>query len=300
MSIKHLRISVPHKLSSQVFESFIAKFKPYKWLGAYENKNYFTHYNGHLDHNECKLIKCLDENEIEENEKNPHIQALIYYNENSIPTKQQISEFFKSQPILKGKDENGKNIAGYYHKEINKSEECNILYILKDGHIISKDGFKEDEWNELIKKTNEINNDKKLSSKEKLYNRYIEKFGLIYPSSKFNIFKFIDEIYIFEFKKSPLAIGHKTSYAIHILMHIHKNINEKNEDYYDILLRNIYNIKDHNELLFDLNNEKNKMEILRSLNVEYNCDFIDEDEDETPTKKELKQKKFNKKYNIKN
>ena len=33
---------------------------------------------------------------------------------------------------------------------------------------------------------------------EKLYNIYIEKFGLIYPISKFNIFKFIDEIYVLE------------------------------------------------------------------------------------------------------
>lgn len=234
---KHLRISCEHKNVSFVLQSFINKFKPVKWFAAYENKNELEiEYRDYIpnDHTKCRI----HEGELE---KNPHIQALMVYHEE--PSKQTVSDFFKKMPILKGKDENGKNIAGYYHKEIKKSEEENLIYMLKDGHIISYYGWTDEEINELTKKSELINENKKLSSREKLYKIYIEKYGIKYPSSKYKLFEFIDDVYIFDFKKSTPNMGMMGMNSRYILKMIHHNIEDKDNDHYEIILKDIYNIK---------------------------------------------------------
>jgi hypothetical protein len=82
-------------------------------------------------------------------------------------------------------------------------------------------------------------NDNKLSTKDILYNKYIEKNGYIYPKSSFDLFKFIDEVYVLEWNKTPLTMKYKISYSIYILMMIHKKIDLKNEELYNILLQNL-------------------------------------------------------------
>lgn len=246
MSIKHLRISCEHKHVNHVFQSFINRFKPKKWFGAYENKNKeaieYTDYNIN-EHSFCKQILCKEE----DTEINPHIQALMVYNIE--PTKQAISEFFKKMPILKNKDDKGKNIAGYYHKEITTDEETNLIYMLKDNHIISYGGYTETEIKELNKKSEIINEDKKLSPKEKLYNRWVKVKGITYPTSKYELYLFIDETYILEWNKSALATGHRNCYSIYILMMIHKNIELKNSLVYTELSKSIYNINEIQHLM---------------------------------------------------
>lgn len=275
MVSKHLRISVEHKHASNVIDSFINKFKPIKWFVAYENKN--TLNIKYDDYEINNHHKCVQECHIDEPyEINPHIQALITYNIE--PTKQAVSTFFKTQPILKNTNKELKNIAGYYHKEIVKSEENNIIYMMKDLHIICHNGYTEKEIEELMKKTIKINESKSLSSKEKLYNIYLEKYGIKYPKSKYHLYRFIDEIYIYEWKKSPLALGHKLSYSTHILFEIHRNIKDKNEELFEILSMNLYGIRDHDELIHNIDIEEARKYNLKCL-ADTNCDFIDEDEE---------------------
>jgi len=281
MSIKHLRISCEHKNVNHVLNSFISKFKPIKWFAAYENKNKEEcEYKDYIvnEHSNCKLIHN------EEEETNPHIQALMVYNIE--PSKQSVSDFFKKMPILKNKDESGKNIAGYYHKEINKTEEDNIIYMLKDGHIISYGGYTEKEIIELNKKSEIINEDKKLTSKEKLYNRWVKLNGLRYPKSKYELYIFIDETYILEWNKSALAAGHRNCYSMYIMAMIHKNIEKKNQLIYTELTKSIYNINEVQHLMEEnLIREEPQKPVIRKkglkqlLKMRKSEGFIDSDSD---------------------
>lgn len=265
MSEYHLRVSVKHDDAIKVLNDFMTAFKPIEVVCFYENKNYARTYISQCPgHENCK-ITCFNENEIIEEEINPHIHTYLKYDK--IPTKQKVSEFFKSQPILKAK-----NVAGYYHKKQSGTTEDNIVYVIKNNHCV----YKNIDIEKYKIKSEKINLDKKLSSKEKLYNRYIERFGLEYPSSKFEIFKFIDEIYVNEWDKSPLAMNHMMCYSRHILCKLHKNIINKNDKIYELLLLNIYNINNHRELIHDLNEEL-AAELCRKETKDYlNCDFIDE------------------------
>jgi|UniRef100_A0A6C0HVT8 uncharacterized Zn-finger protein len=78
---------------------------------------------------------------------------------------------------------------------------------------------------------------------EKLYNIYIKKFGLIYPISKFNIFKFIDEIYVLEWNKLPPLSEERICYSLYIIMKIHKElqITQQNENIYNNLIKKFVN-----------------------------------------------------------
>ncbi len=92
----------------------------------------------------------------------------------------------------------------------------------------------------------------KLNIKQIIYNKYIEKNGHIYPKSYFDLFNFIDEIYVLEWNKLPLTIKNIIPYSIYILMMIHKNINNKNEELYNILLQKIYKYEEmiHNQEIY--------------------------------------------------
>lgn len=235
----HLRVSVKHDLASDVINAFIKKFNPKKWICCYENKNdeeeapTFEEYDQKM-HDKCKI------NEDMYKEKNPHIHTYIMYTK--VPTKQKISEFFKTQPILKEG-----TVAGYYHREQTKTSAENIIYTTKGKHFISYHGFTESEIENFNVKNDKINEDKQLHTREKLFNRYkenvINNSGYEYPPSKFELFKFIDETYVLEWNKSPLPIGHKVSCSLYILMRLHKEAKVKDNDNYNIIMKDLYNIK---------------------------------------------------------
>lgn len=230
----HLRISVTKENSKGIIQDFITAFKPIKYVSCFE----FSH---------------LD--------KNPHCHIYLKYDK--LPDRRRISEFFKKQPIEKG---DTKYKAGYYHKPQNKTTDEHICYVIKGGDYILNN-MTEDELQVAKTNTHKINENKKLSSKEKLYNLYIEKYGFNFPSSKFNIFKFIDEIYVLNFKKSPLAIGHKICYSIHIIINIYNNINNKTdfeELEYNKLLADLYNIKYQPDKMFEVINDQDKLEYLKN------------------------------------
>lgn len=283
--IKHLRISVRHDDASHVFDSFINKFKPIRWFAAYENKN--TEKNSYSQYDDKDHTNCLICNE----EINPHIQAVVVYNNE--PTKQQVSAFFKTMPILKNKTEDGKNVAGYYHVNVEKSEGENLIYMMKDGHLITKFGYDKAYLKILEERNKQIIVSKSLSSREKILNKWIEINKIRYPKSKYELFLFIDETYILDWNKSALSMGHKQCYSAYVLTKLHQKIENKNKELYDILMMNIYGIKDHEELIHEIDRDEAIKYNQRQCNEIINCDFIDEDDEIVISTKQLK---FNKKY----
>lgn len=242
----HLRISATKNNGEVILKSFCASFKPVEMVSAYENKG--TREDG--------------------TQINPHYHSYIKYG--TVPTKQALSSFFKKQVLLKPTDKN----AGYSHKIQKTTKEQNIIYTIKGGDIIINTIG--DDILSYKEKTELINDSKKLSSKEKLYNIWLMKKGLKYPESKFDLFKFIDEVYVLEWNKTPLASGHMNCYSRHILLMIHKNIEEKDIELYETLLLNIYSIRDHIELLHDINRNRVRKH-LNECEKAYSCaDFIDE------------------------
>lgn len=263
----HLRLSIQKTNALVLLNAFCASFKPAEVVSCYE----FT--------------KIEDDGTI----INPHTHSYLKYNKE--PTKQAISAFFKKWQYLLLKPT--KETAGYSHKKQKKGTEENIVYTIKGGdylqNTIGDDIVKYKEKTELI------NMSKTLSSREKIYNEWVLKNGIVYPSSKFNIFKFIDELYVLKYRKTPLAIGHKISYSIYLLMEIHNNINNKEEYKYNELLTGLYNI--NNEETRWQENLKTDEEVIKQkkpLNIkkmledrkkEYetdsdNIEFISDDETE--------------------
>lgn len=218
----HLRLSVEKQHALTLLNAFSASFKPVEMVSAFETKG--TREDGTLI--------------------NPHCHSYIKYE--AVPTKQAISAFFKKWKYLLLKPTT--ETAGYSHKTQKKTKEENIVYTIKGGDIlINTIG---DDILKYKEKTEQINNSKTLSSREKVFNEWLLIKGLVYPDSKFSIYKFIDELYVLKWRKSPLAIGHKISYSIWLLMEIHSNITDKQEYKYNELLTGLYNI----------NNEQTKWE----------------------------------------
>ena len=238
----HLRVSVKLEHAEGVMKDFITAFKPKEYVCCYENKG-------------------DDKNE----EVNPHIHCYLKYDKE--PSKQKVSEFMKRQPILKNE-----TVAGYYHRKQTKTTDENIVYTIKGRHYIVKNI----DVSSAELKTECINQDKKLSSREKLYKRYVLKNGINYPMSKYMLFEFIDDVYIFEFKKSPPNNSQLAMYSRFILKMIHSEVNKKNDDLFKLLLLNIYGIRDHLELVHDTNRKEAEAYTRRNYNEVINCDFIDE------------------------
>lgn len=210
----HLRISTTKKNGLAVLNEFQSSFKISAIVSAFEHKGIET---------DGTII-------------NPHCHSYIKYYET--PTKQAISAFFKKWKhlIIKPKSET----AGYSHIKQKKSKEENIIYTIKDGDIIINTLG---DLNIYKEKTKMINDSKSLSSRDKLFQEWMtEKGHVCYPTSKFELFKFIDEIYVLKWNKSPLAMGHKICYSTFILMKTHELAVNKNIEIYEMILHSLYNI----------------------------------------------------------
>lgn len=247
---KHLRISVKYANAKNVIEAFIGRFKPIEWVCCYENKN-------------------ANPTDLSE-EINPHIHCYLKYEKE--PTSQKVSEFFKKQPIIKKN-----NVAGYYHRVQKETTEQNIVYTIKHQNFISSNIEKEILDN-YIKKSEEIDEDKKLKPNDKLYNRYIEKFGIMLPSSKFDIFKFIDEVYVLEFNKSPPSYGHLICYCKFIIIKLYKELNNVGcYTSYKELLLSLYNIRkeDQDNIEWSKAEWENANRIWDNRKIK-DCEYLDE------------------------
>ena len=171
---------------------------------------------------------------------NPHSHSYIEYNK--VPTTQKMSNFMKMQPLLRG---SFKCVAGYSHKIQKTTKEQQLIYLTKDSDIIYST-LSNEQLEPYKVKSEQINKDKLKTPKEKLLSRWIEKNGNVYPSSKYELFRFIDKIYVREYNKSPLALSHKTSYSTYIIEMLSDTVlkNEDNERLEKSLMCQIYGIRD--------------------------------------------------------
>lgn len=222
----HLRVSSTKQNSERVLNEFVSSFKIVAIVSAYEHKGI--------------------ENDIV---INPHCHSYIKYD--VVPTKQAISAFFKKWKHLIIKPAN--ETAGYSHIKQKKTKDENIIYTIKDGDIIKNTLGDLKEWQE---KTKIINDSKSLSSRDKIYNKWIDINGYNLPKSKYELFKFIDRIYILDWNKSPLSMGHKICNSIYLLEKINQTYKDTETLEYNVLLKDLYNIKSNNQEFIELNNEK--------------------------------------------
>lgn len=213
----HLRLSTTKENGLILLDAFLASFKPVEIVSAYENKG--TREDGTII--------------------NPHCHSYLKYE--TVPTKQAISAFFKkwSNLIIKPTTET----AGYSHTKQKKGTAENIIYTIKGGDILKN--TLGDQIKEYQQKTEQINQNKQLSSRDKILNEWVAEYGpMFYPHSKFHLFEFIDKIYVLKWKKSPLAYGHKVSYSIYILLNIHDLALNKDNTKYNKLMHSLYNINE--------------------------------------------------------
>jgi len=267
----HCRISTHKEHALILLNAFCASFKPAEIVSAYENKG--TREDGTII--------------------NPHCHSYVKYEK--VPTKQAISAFFKKWRhllIFKTNPEELAQTAGYSHKIQKKGREENIVYTIKGGDIIMNTIG--DDIKEYKIKTELINENKTLPSRDKILNEWRSEYGnCCYPDSKFKLFEFIDKIYVLKWKKSPLAYGHLVSYSKYILFSIHDLAINKNYDRYNEILHALYNINEGATLYendIEVNNKKkitqlNLKKMLKDKKEDYETDsdlieFEDSDTEE--------------------
>lgn len=132
----HLRVTGTKEQLISIIDKFIEKFTLNKYLFGYEEKGDNKHMHGHLE--------FID-----------------------TPSRQRISDFFKKH--LPERIKGGAPL--YYFKEVTKSKESNILYAMKEVDIL-KHNLSNSQFELLMKKTEEINEDKKLDQRHKLLNSF--------------------------------------------------------------------------------------------------------------------------------
>lgn len=233
--------------------------------------------------NVIEIVSCFEFTKIEEDGTmiNPHTHSYVKYGK--VPTKQSISAFFKKwkQFLLKPK----KETAGYSHKIQKKGTEENIVYTIKCGDYL-QNTLGEDAIRKYKDKTEVINISKTMTSRDKIYHEWLLKKGLCYPRSKFEIFEFIDRLYVINWKRSPLAYGHKVCYSINLLMSIDENIIEKDINRYKTLLHSLYNIKEEDTQFSEYTETKvakpfNILKLGKNKYIEEdeNVEYISDDDD---------------------
>lgn len=174
-----------------------------------------------------------------------HIHGHLEYEE--APSKSTLSDLFKRYKLS----------GLYYHKQLVKDKENNLLYVCKDLNIKSHN-LEQYELDEIISKTTAINEDKKRDTRHKLlelynkwfddnYNNYVIKtvneitlteetthkiteFDT-YINELDNIAMFINDLYIEVWDKEP-PLAHLSGYVLYIATKINSKLNCIN--FYDI------------------------------------------------------------------
>lgn len=195
----HLRITCNRETSVKMADEFTKKFSPVEYAYSYEEKGDNLHMHGHL----------------------------CYY-DNEVPKKQTLSDFFKKHNL----------IGLYYHKELTKEPQNNLLYVMKDLDII-KHNLALEYYEVLMKSTQRINEDKKKHARHKLLDiikqehlSFIEKGPLqgtepidlqnyddYYQAAPYrhlsDITKRIVNIYVQDYDKEP-PLSHIRGYVLYI------------------------------------------------------------------------------------
>lgn len=203
----HLRITGEHAKLKTIVNAYIEKFKPTKYAFGFEKSaNGVEHVHGYLEYQD-------------------------------IPSKQNISNFFK--PLLEKRVKGGE--AKYYHKECRETDERNLQYCTKSGDVPITNLTKE-QLDEVKNKNKEIEEDKKLDQRNKLYNEFVthikkidEKITKLYQNYEENdktikiiqrqvhrlsyIANFINDLYVFKYFKEPPVL-HMRGYVLYIATRI--------------------------------------------------------------------------------
>jgi hypothetical protein len=147
----------------------------------------------------------------EVSEHNRHIHAHVVYSGES-PKKQTISDFMKKAGYSNK----------YQHKAVETTDERNKLYVVKDLDILLHN-LSEEQMEELMEKTEVINESKKKQSRDKVldaFKKHMEQYAALYAKDPFEytneeklwtveharlsyIAKFINKLYINEWNKEP-------------------------------------------------------------------------------------------------
>jgi len=145
----------------------------------------------------------------EEVDDNHHIHGHLEYNK--VPTKQSISQW------MKVKGYSGK----YYHQLVKTTVEANLIYICKDLDILYHN-IVPSRMEHIMKKTKEINANKKLEQRHKLlmeYNKYIATYTIKdFQTTLFTLpalARWIMYHYINTYDKEP-PLAHLKGYTIYI------------------------------------------------------------------------------------
>lgn len=125
----HLRITTPREAALAIIDKYLDAFHPVLFCFSYEEVGDNKHIHAHLEYSE----------------------------HHGVPKKQTLCDWFKKND-LKGK---------YYHKEVEKDNNSNIQYVIKDLDIL-KHNIAELAMDELMNKTKKINADKKKNARHKL------------------------------------------------------------------------------------------------------------------------------------
>lgn len=191
----HLRVTCNREVSVKISDEFTKKFSPVEYAYSYEEKGDNLHMHGHL----------------------------CYY-DSEVPKKQTLSDFFKKHNL----------IGLYYHKELTKEPQNNLLYVMKDLDII-KHNLALEYYDVLMKSTKRINEDKKKHARHKLLdiikqehlqfienspsNDNVEEYLSYYEKAPYqhisDITKRIVRVYVEDYDKEP-PLAHIRGYVLYI------------------------------------------------------------------------------------
>lgn len=146
-----------------------------------------------------KLQKYIFSHEISEQGQS-HVHAHLEYKPDKAPCRSTLCDFFKAQNLQ----------SKYYNKCIQKTEEANVLYIIKELDIIDHN-FPGPEFEQLMELTNTINKNKKLSPKEKLIQAFQDKIYL----NLNDLASDINNLYIDQYDQIP-PIHNTRKYALYV------------------------------------------------------------------------------------
>lgn len=174
-----------------------------------------------------------------------HLHGHLEYE--AAPAKSTLSDFFKKHGF------SGK----YYHKQCEKDKQNNLLYVCKDLDI-KFHNLEEAYYNDILDKTQQINDDKKRETRHKLFDLYfkwyeeniaqcstVEKCEITLTEKTYydtptefgpyiceieNIALFINDLYVNEWDKEP-PLAHLSGYVLFIATKMNKQLDM---EFYDI------------------------------------------------------------------
>jgi hypothetical protein len=219
----HLRITGDKTQCKTVIDAYFKKFKAVSAVCGYEEKGENHHMHCHIE-----------------------LDATTFEYHTSDKGKTARSAFFKKH-----------HLTGLYNfDKLKKTPLNNILYVIKDLDIVAVRNVEDEQLEELRQMTSEINENKRLDQRHKLYEKFkehihnhellkmdtigmteyqLEEHRNIHRISY--ILKFIHKVYILEWDRD-VPLGQLKAYVLYIAEHISREKNPMIS--YDAQIHNFY------------------------------------------------------------